>query len=440
MSMYQQEYERKRMTVEGLLEQICSDSFLVLGSGPCTPDALLSQLHRLSGRVSGLRATIGLTLVPYPVMTDPRYGDLLEQESMFYSPVQRVAERLGRCSYLPTHLRSYPEVALRGHETVDLLVTSVSPMDRHGYFSLCAASLIEPEALKRARRVVVEVCRGAPRTFGDTLIHISQVDGVVECDRGLPVLPPEEPGGEDLAIGRHVADLVEDGATLQLGIGAIPNAVTRALLKKRDLGIHTEMLADGVVDLVEAGVVTGRRKTLYPGKIVTCFSLGTQRLYDFIDDNPGVLHRNAAFTNEPYILGQNHKMTSVNTTLQVDFFGQCASEAVGPLQISGVGGQAETGMGAQMSPGGKAIMALRSTAHIKGADGVTRRVSKLVPTLDPGAVVSTSRADVEYVVTEFGVAELRGKTVRARARALLDIAHPEFRAELAQQAELLHLL
>lgn len=438
--MYQQEYERKRIPMDRLLELFRSDSFVVFGSGPNAPDGLLSRLHELKGRVTGIRGSIGLVLAPYPVMTDAQYRGILDQESMFYSPIQRISDRLGECSYLPTHLRSYHDIALRGRENPELLITSVAPMDGHGYFSICAGNLIEQTALRRAKRVVVEVCANAPRTFGDSTIHISQVDAIVECQRGLPILPTEAPSEVDLAIGRHVADLVEDGATIQLGIGSIPNAVARALTGKRDLGMHTEMLVDSTVDLVEQGVLTGRCKTLHPGKIVTVFTLGSQRLYDFIDDNPGVLHLSAYYTNDPYVIAQNHKMTSINTTLQVDLFGQCASESMAGAQISGVGGQAETAMGAQMSPGGKAIMTLPSTALLRRKDGSTERVSKIVPTLEPGTIVSTSRADVEYVVTEFGTAELKGRTVRERARALIGIAHPDFQAQLTQAAEQMHLL
>lgn len=438
--MYQQEYEQKRITVDQLLELFRSGSFVVFGSGPNAPDGILKRLHELKGRVSGIRASIGLVLAPYPVMTDAQYAGILEQESMFYSPIQRISDRLGGCSYLPTHLRSYHDVAMRAREDPDMLVTSVAPMDAHGYFSVCAGNLIEQAAIKRAKRVVVEVCSGAPRTFGDSSIHISQVDAIVESCRGLPILPPETPTEVDMAIGRHVAGLVEDGATIQLGIGSIPNAVARSLMGKRDLGMHTEMLVDSTVDLVEQGVLNGRCKTLHPGKIVTVFTLGTQRLYDFINDNPGVLHLSASYTNDPYVIAQNYKMTSINTTLQVDLFGQCASEAMTGSQISGVGGQAETAMGAQMSPGGKAIMTLPSTALIKGKDGGAQRVSKIVPALEPGTIVSTPRSDVEYVVTEFGVAELKGKTVRERARALIGIAHPDFQAQLSEAAQQMHLL
>jgi acyl-CoA hydrolase len=438
--MYQQEYQRKRISMDQLLELFQSDLFIVLGSGPQSPVGLLSRLHELQGRASHIRLSTALPLKPYPVMTDPQYRGILEQESFFYSPVQRISDRLGECTHLPSHLRAAPSVVLRGRADPDLLVTSVSPMDEHGYFSICAGCLVEPEVLKRAKHVVVEVCAKAPRTFGDTTLHISRVDHIVECDRGLVEMPPAPIGEADLAIGRYVADLVEDGSTIQLGIGSIPNAVAQSLMHKRDLGMHTEMLVDSTVDLVEAGVLTGRCKTLHPNQIVTVFTMGTQRLYDFIDNNPGVLHRAAPYTNDPYVIAQNYKMTSINTTLQVDLFGQCASESVAGSQISGIGGQAETCMGAQMSPGGKSIMTLHSTGTVRQKDGSTKLASKIVPGLAPGTVVSTARSDVEYVVTEFGVAELKGKTVRDRAKALISIAHPDFQAELTEAAERFHIL
>lgn len=438
--MYREEYERKRISMDQLLELFHSDAYVVLGSGPQSPVGLLSRLHELKGRASNILTGTALPLKPFPVMTDPQYKDILNQESFFYSPVQRISAKTGRCSYLPSHLRSAPTVSLRGRRDPDLLVTSVSPMDKHGYFSICAGCLVEPEAIQRAKRVVVEVCSRAPRTFGDTTLHISQVDNIVECDRGLVEAAPAPIGEADMAIGRYVADLVEDGATIQLGIGSIPNAVAKSLLGKKDLGMHTEMLVDSTVDLVESGALTGRCKTLYPGKIVTVFTMGTQRLYDFIDNNPGIIHRSAAYTNDPYVIAQNYKMTSINTTLQVDLFGQCASEAVAGSQISGIGGQEETCIGAQMAPGGKSIMTLHATGEVRQKDGTTKLVSKIVPGLTPGTIVSTSRSDVEYVVTEFGVAELKGRTVRDRARALIDIAHPDFRAELTESAERFHIL
>ena len=440
MYNYNQEYARKKITVDQLLEMFHSDDYVVFGSGPQSPVGLLSRLHELEGKVTNIQTGSGLAPLPYPVMIDPQYKDILKQESFFYSPVQRAADKNGSCSYLPSHLRSAASVALRGRRDPDLLVTSVSPMDEHGYFSLCAGCMLEPVALQRAKRVVVEVCARAPRTFGDTTLHISQVDNIVECDRGLIEAVPAPLGEADLAIGRYVADLVEDGATIQLGIGSIPNAVAKSLMNKKDLGMHTEMLVDSTVDLVEAGVLTGRRKTLYPNKIVTCFSMGTQRLYDFINNNPSVVHRAASYTNDPYVLAQNYKMTSINTTLQVDLFGQCASESVAGSQISGIGGQEETCIGAQMAPGGKSIMTLHSTGEVREKDGTKKRVSKIVPGLTPGTIVSTSRSDVEYVVTEFGVAELKGLTVRDRAKALISIAHPDFRDELTEAAERYRIL
>lgn len=438
--MYRQEYARKCISMDQLLEEFRSDSFVVLGSGPNLPDSLLRRLHELKGRAHNICCNVGLVMAPYPIMTEPQYQDILRQESLFYSPIQRIAEQVGTVSHLPSHLRNYGQVTTYAHGDPDLFVFAASPMDEHGYFSIAGGDLLEQAVMKRAKRVVLEVCSRVPRTFGDTTIHISQIDAIVESDRGLPILPNPELTDADRAIGSYVADLVEDGATIQLGIGAIPNAVAHALMGKKDLGMHTEMLVDSTVDLVEAGVLTGARKTLFPNKIVTVFSLGTQRLYDFVDNNPGILHLSSSYTNNPYVFAQNYKMTSINTTLQVDLFGQCASEAVAGSQISGVGGQAETGMGAQMAPGGKAIITLHSTGTVRQKDGTSKLVSKIVPGLDPGTIVSTARADVQYVVTEFGVAELKGRTVRDRAKALIAIAHPDFQAELTEAAERFHIL
>ena len=438
--MFEEEYRRKRISMDQLLEQFQSDSFVVLGSGPQAPAGLLRRMHELKGRVAHMRTNLALPLEPYPVVMDPQYKDILDQESYFYSAPQRVASREGNCTYLPSHLRKISDTIFRSGEDPDLLITSVAPMDKHGYFSICGGCLVEPEALRRAKRVVVEVCANAPRTFGDNTLHISRVDAIVECDRGMIELPPAPVDEVDLAIGRYTADLIDDGATIQLGIGSIPNAVAKSLLGKKNLGMHTEMLVDSTVDLVEAGVLTGRKKSLYPDQIVTTFTMGTQRLYDFVDDNPGIIHRDVRYTNDPYVIAQNNQMTSINTTLQIDLLGQCSSESVAGQQISGVGGQTETCVGAQLSPGGKSIMTLHSTGMVRQKDGTRKRVSKIVPGLASGTAVSTTRNDVEYVVTEFGIAELKGKTVRERAKALIAIAHPDFQAELMENAKDLHLL
>jgi len=264
-------------------------------------------------------------------------------------------------------------------------------------------------------------------------VHISQVDYVVENTCPLVELPPAPSTPEEEAIGGYIADLIEDGATIQLGIGGIPNAITRYLMNRRDLGVHTEMFTDGMVDLFEAGVITGNRKTLWKGKMVGAFALGTQKLYNFIHNNVGVEFQQGKVTNDPYIIGQNYKMVSVNTALQVDIIGQVCSQSLGVRHFSGTGGQLDTHRGAQRSPGGRGIIALRSTAR-------NGTVSTIVPILEPGAEVTVPSQDVDTIVTEFGVAELRGRCVRDRAEALIRIAHPNFRDYLREEVERLGIV
>ena len=262
--------------------------------------------------------------------------------------------------------------------------------------------------------------------MGDSFIHISEVDYLVESDYPLPELPVSEPDEVELRIGEYVAELIEDGSTLQLGIGGIPNAITVSLTDKKDLGIHSEMLTDGMVDLVEKGVITNRMKSIHKGKIIGSFAAGTRRLYEFLDDNPMVEMQPVSYTNDPFIISQNYKMVSINSCIEVDLLGQCAAETVGITQISGTGGQTDFVRGAVKSPGGKSIIALKSTA-LKGTK------STIVPVLSQGAVVTTGKNDVDYIVTEYGVAHL-GKSASERAEALINIAHPDFRAELRRQA------
>jgi acyl-CoA hydrolase len=314
-------------------------------------------------------------------------------------------------------------------------------MDKHGFLSLSLSATYEREIIEGADLVILEVNPNYPRTFGDTTIHISQIDNIVEVNYPVPELSNGEPDEKDKIIGKYIADLVEDGSTIQLGIGGIPNAVASQLVNKKDLGIHTEMFTDGMVDLFKVGAITGRKKTLLPEKMVATFALGSKKLYDFIDDNPGVQILNGKWVNDPYVIGKNYKMVSINTTLEIDLTGQCCSESIGHLQFSGTGGQADTAIGAQLSQMGKSIIALYSTANIRvpGSEG-RKTISKIVPRLTHGAVVSLSRNDVDFVVTEYGVAPLRGTSVRDRVKKLINIAHPDFRDELLEEGKKLKLI
>jgi acyl-CoA hydrolase len=272
-----------------------------------------------------------------------------------------------------------------------------------------------------------------PRTRGDSLIHISEVDYIVESNSPIPELPIPPLTEEDRLIGSCIAELVEDGSTIQLGIGGMPNAVAQALMSKKNIGVHTEMITDGMVDLVEAGVINGFEKTIHPGKLIGSFAAGTRRLYDFLHENPMVEMYPVSYVNDPYVIGQNSKMVSINASLEVDLFGQCASESIGPVQYSATGGQSDFARGCLRSPGGKGFIALKSTAK-KGT------LSKIVPLLKQGSLVSCSRNDVDHIVTEYGVAKLRGKTARERALEIIAVAHPDFRQELREAARKMRLL
>ncbi len=300
-------------------------------------------------------------------------------------------------------------------------------MDEHGYFTCSLSVAYTMAALKKAQKVVVQVNEHCPRTHGNCHIHISEVDFILESSDPLVELPIPPVTAVEEAIGGYIAELIEDGSTLQLGIGGIPNAVCRALLQKHDLGIHTEMITDGMVDLLQSGAANNSQKTLNPGKTIGTFALGTRRLYQFMHDNPTIEMHPVDYTNDPYIIGQHRKMVSINATIEVDLLGQCASESLGTLHWSGTGGQADFVRGATRSEGGKSFITLPATAK-RGS------LSRIVPTLQPGAVVTTNKNEVDYVVTEFGVAHLRGRSARQRAAALIAIAHPDFRAELTAAA------
>lgn len=369
-------------------------------------------------------------------MKDKKYKDAIQTVGWFYSQGMRKAHKKEIVSFAPQHLHtafSKRLFAVDGRRLV--LLVACTPMDRHGYVSLSLSATYERDAIDNGAFVIAIVNHNLPRTFGDTTVHVRELDVIVEDNYSIPTLPEVPLNEKDLKIGEYIAELVEDESTIQLGIGGIPNAVAKALKTKKNIGIHTEMFTDGMMDLINAGVVTNSKKTLYPNKSVATFALGTKKLYDFLDDNPSILMKHGKWTNNPYVIGQNHKMTSINTTLEIDLFGQCASESIGSVQFSGTGGQADTAIGAQISPNGKSFIALYSTANIKNENGEKSIISKIVPMLKKGAAVSLSRNDVDYVVTEYGAVRLKGQSITERVRRLIRIAHPDFRDELSFEAK-----
>jgi acyl-CoA hydrolase len=352
----------------------------------------------------------------------------------FYTAAMRQAHANGNITFIPNHLHLAARKRL-AHVRPNIYIGNASMPDKHGFVSLGASNVYEKRMLEAAELVMLEVNPRVPRTHGDLEVHVDDVDYLLHVDYALPEIPDTPPNAKDLTIGRLVAEHIKDGDCIQLGIGGIPNAVAAALGSKRGLGIHTEMFTTGMMQLMKQGVISNDKKTLHRGKAVCCFVLGTQELYEFVDDNPSIWVLDGGYVNDPAVIGQNDNQVSINTTLEVDLTGQCCSESIGPMQYSGTGGQTDTAVGAQRAKNGRSFIALYSTALVTNPlTKAKEEISKIVPALKSGAIVSLSRNDVDYVVTEYGVASLRGTTVRERAELLIAIAHPAFRAELTQEA------
>ena len=352
----------------------------------------------------------------------PEYDKNFHHNSFFLGATSRAAAAEGRADFTPVYFSEIPAL-LRDHLHPNVALIQVSPPDEHGYCSLGVSVDYTKTAAEEADLVIAQVNKNMPRTLGDAFLHVTQFGVIVETDTPVIELAPPKISDVERAIGQNVAKLVHDGDTLQLGIGAIPDAVLLFLKEKNDLGIHTEMFSDGVVELAEAGVITNKKKTIHQGQSVATFLMGTRRLYDYVDNNPAVAMYPVQYVNDPYVIAQNDNLVSINSCVQIDIMGQVVSTSAGLRQISGVGGQIDFVRGANMSKGGRAIMAMPSTTG-KG------KISKIVPFLDPGSAVTTTRNDVNYVITEYGIAQLRGKSLRQRAEELIRIAHPDFRDAL----------
>jgi acyl-CoA hydrolase/ABC-type branched-subunit amino acid transport system substrate-binding protein len=422
-------YRQKLIAIPEAVSLVQSRHIIGAAMAASEPSGLLSELGNHKDRLEGVTVWVCLPLRLYDFVLKPEMAGHFFVENWFYGAPDREIHPQGRTSYIPNnlHAAAYDKLAAAGHR-LDVFWGTATPPDRRGYMSLSTSLVIEKVLIEAADLVVLEINERLPRTLGDTQIHISDVDYVVENHVPLFELPAAEPSDWQRAIGGYIAELIEDGATLQLGIGGIPNAITPFLMERRDLGIHTEMFTDGMVDLYEAGVITGKRKTLWRGKMVGAFALGSQKLYDFIDNNLAVEFQQGKVTNDPYVIAKNHHMVSVNTALQVDVYGQVCSQSIGPRHFSGTGGQLDTHRGARMAPGGRGIIALRSTAR-RGT------VSTIVPMLNEGAEITVPSQDVDTVVTEHGVAELKGRCVKDRLEALIAVAHPDFRAWIREEAE-----
>jgi acyl-CoA hydrolase len=398
--------------------------------GNATPEPLIQALLARAQELRNVEIVHMLTLgcADY---TLPEYEGRFRHNGLFLGQNVRPAVAAGRADYTPIYLSEIEKLFWSGEMPLDVALIQTAPPDEHGYLSLGTSIDCTLSAAQCARVVIAEVNDQMPRTLGDTFLHVSKVDAMVETSRPLLELPSVPSTEVQHSIARHVAPLIPDGATLQLGIGGIPNAVLESLYDRKDLGIHSEMCPDGVVPLIEAGVITGARKTLHRGKAVAGFVLGTKRIFDCIHNNPAFEFHPTAYTNDPFVIAQNDRMVAINSAIQVDLTGQVCADSIGTTPYSGFGGQLDFIRGAARSKGGKPIIALPSTA-CKG------RVSRIVPVLDPGAGVVTGRAEVHYVVTEHGVAYLWGKTLRQRAEALIEIADPRFRGELYDYAARAH--
>ncbi len=420
------DYQKKVVSPASAVEHIRSGDSLYIHSNAAAPLPLIEALVARADTLRDVEVYHILTMGPAHY-TEPRYHDSFRLHALFIGQNVREAVNAGRASYTPVFLSEIPGLFLSGKLNVDVCLLQVSPPDHHGYCSYGVSVDCTIAARKRARLVIAEVNKQMPRTLGRSFVHVSKLDYIVETDRPLPTHAVKETDEVATEIGRNIASLIEDGSTLQLGIGAIPDATLRFLFEKKDLGIHSEMFSDGILDLVEAGVITNDCKTVLPGKIAVSFVMGSKRLYDFVDNNPLVEFQPSDYINDPNIISQNYKMTAINSALQIDLTGQVCSDSVGDQLYSGFGGQVDFVRGAARSQGGRPIIALPSTAK-------SGTVSRIVAHLSRGSGVVTSRGDVHYVVTEYGIADLHGKNLRSRAQALISIAHPDFRAELEREA------
>ena len=429
MTNYSELYHGKLTTADELASRVESGWTLGMDAALAQTPAIMSALAERAGRdeLSGVKVQTLLDVYPFEFYADNVLSGKLNGVSWFSSGGARKAVNGGYADFIPSYYRDIPGL-IRSFYEYDAFCVSVSPMDKHGYFSLGTTSSYSQAMLSKAKRVYVEVNKYQPRAVCGMQIHVSQVDAIVEHDAPLPVLPPVTLDEVSVTIGNLIAEQIPDGACIQLGIGAIPDATGMALKAKHDLGIHTEMFTDSMVELLECGAVNNSKKQIHPGKSVTTFAYGSKRIYDFIDDNPAIEILPVDYVNDPNVICQNDNMISINAALEVDLWGQVCAESVGTKHMSGSGGQIDYVRGACQSRGGKSFIAFSSTA--KGGT-----ISKIKPILTPGAVCTTSKNDVDYIVTEYGLAHLRGHSLAQRAKQLIAIAHPDFRDELTFEAK-----
>lgn len=428
MNTYRQEYQRKKITVEEALDKVKSGDMIWTSYNGLEPAAFMSGLHTIAPRVEGVVVRHAGVYRPYPFVMDPAMKGHITARLGFSDDFTRAAHDNKTSEFLPSHLHNGFERAGLEETGIDIFVCMVSPMDEQGYFRMSLSVIAEQEAAEMAKMIILEVNPHLPQVNGDVEIHISDVDFLYESAEPIVAFEEGDPGETDMKIGKFVSELVPDGATIQLGIGNIPNAVAHYFMEKNDLGVHTEMITSAMAKLAQAGVINGKRKTLHRGKMIGNFALGSQALYDFMDQNPAVWLMRGSYTNDPHVIAQNDDMISINSAIQVDMMGQICSESIGPIQYTGTGGAADFAIGATHSRRGKSIIAIRSTAK-KGT------ISTIQPILTPGSVVSITRNDIDYIVTEYGIAKMKGVPIGGRVDNLINIAHPSFRDMLREGAE-----
>jgi 4-hydroxybutyrate CoA-transferase len=423
---WETEYKKKLRTPEEALRCVQSGMRVYIQPGCAEPETLVEALMKRAPFVHDVEIVHMMTMGAAPYVA-PEMAGHFRHNAVFIGANVRDAINDGRADYTPVYLSEIEEL-FESAMPLDVALIEVSPPDAHGFCSFGVGVDTTLTAARLAHFVVAQVNDQMPRTYGDSFVHVSELDAIVESSRPLCALKKPEITDLHVAIARNVANLIDDGAVLQTGIGGIPDAVLPFLSDRKDLGVHSELVSDGVIPLIEAGVITGARKNFKPRKIILGFALGTKRLFDFVDDNPIFEFHPTAYTNDPALIARNDNMVAVNSALQIDLTGQVCSDSIGNQFYSGIGGQVDFLRGASRSKGGKPIIAISSTAK----DGA---ISRIVPMLSPGAGVVTSRGLIRYVVTEYGVAYLHGKSIRERAKALIDISHPKFREELYEYCE-----
>jgi 4-hydroxybutyrate CoA-transferase len=430
-------YQSRITTPEDAARVVKSGDRIFLTGNVSVPQKVLGALVDYAPNLENVEVCQALTIGPADYVK-PELEGHLRVNTLFISHNVRKAVHEGRADFTPVLLSEFPLLFKHGHLPLDVAIIHVSVPDEHGFCSLGVEVGLTKTPAESAKVIIAEVNQQMPRTLGDSFIHVSRLHHIVPVDYPIVEMPMSSEGNSEVVekIAGYVAELIPDGATMQLGIGAIPDAVLKYLHHKKDLGVHSELFSDGVIELVNAGVMTNARKSLHPGKIIAGFMLGTKTLYDWSDDNPLIEFHRTEYVNDPFVIAQNERMVAINSAIEVDLTGQVCADSIGPKLYSGVGGQLDFIYGASRSKGGVPVIALPSTTTLKDGTPITR----IAAMLKEGAGVVTSRNHVRYIVTEYGVADLYGKTIRQRAGQLINIAHPDFRAELEKQARELHYI